>query len=388
MGIIFILIIALVLYFVYSFAKKTSTIAPPNLQENLDQIRLDELSKLPKNSSLEKGKYLFFDVETTGLPINRFAEPEDFNNWPYAVEIAWLLVDDEGLQVSGSKYILKQNINIPAASIAIHGINNSRMKAEGVNPSEVYSEFIEAVNNTEYIVAHNIEFDLPILECELLRNGFQKILFSKKQICTMQEGKEFCNLHSSAGQLKNPKLTELFGKLYFNNPFINITGIHSALADTLLCYRCFIEMKQRNILDLNNSFPVQSKQRKKKPKEVIQAPEKITVPITDLEINMLSDKDFDELLSSSMFEGKNVLVTGIISDDYEKYDRDQVWVIIERLGGRVVKSVTKKLDVVVIGEFPGPQKIEKIALRQNEGENIICINADQLILADNLSKTR
>jgi DNA polymerase III alpha subunit (gram-positive type) len=47
------------------------------------------------DSTKTSGKYLVFDIETTGFPININAPPDDFKNWPYVIQIAWLLFDDE-----------------------------------------------------------------------------------------------------------------------------------------------------------------------------------------------------------------------------------------------------------------------------------------------------
>lgn len=142
--------------------------------------RLSELSKLPGDSQYEKGVYLFLDTETTGLPKKRNADPMDFDNWPYVVEIAWLLTDEFGLQVSGDKYIVKQNVKIPQEAIRVHHITNEDMNSKGVSPKVVYREFIDAVANCDYIIAHNIDFDLPILQCELYRNGFNVSLIRKE----------------------------------------------------------------------------------------------------------------------------------------------------------------------------------------------------------------
>ena len=48
-----------------------------------------------EDSTKTIGKYLVFDLETTGFPIDRYASPDDFKNWPYVVQIAWILFDDE-----------------------------------------------------------------------------------------------------------------------------------------------------------------------------------------------------------------------------------------------------------------------------------------------------
>ena len=333
------------------------------------QTQLDVLSKLPHDSTQEKGKYLFFDTETTGLPRKRDAFPEDFSNWPYIVEIAWLLVDEEGLQVSGGHYIVKQKVSIPQKATEIHHITTEKMLSEGIDPKEVYTDFLESVNNADYIVAHNIEFDEPIIECELLRNGFDKALSSKKHFCTMKAGKDFCTVYSSSGSIKNPKLSELFGSLYFDNPYLTIEGLHNALSDTLMLYRCFMKMKEiePHLLDEKIDINVMAQVQYSKS----------DIPDFSMEnqLPMISEEDLFSYFGDSLFNGSQVLVTGVDSEDKENY-----WKMITDLNGKVVKSVTKNLAIVVLGPTPGWKKLEAINQKIQNGEKIIGITDIQLEL--------
>ena len=52
--------------------------------------------------------------------------------------------------------------------------------------------------------------------------------------------------------------------------------------------------------------------------------------------------------------GKTVVVTGAL----QKYSRDEINALVERLGGRAAGSVSKKTDFVVAGEEAG-SKLEK-----------------------------
>lgn len=336
--------------------------------KNKIQKELDILSKIPKASPHEKGKYLFFDTETTGLPRLRNAPPEDFANWPYIVEIAWLLIDEEGLQVAGGHYIVKQNVSIPKEATAVHHITTQDMLLKGVSPIDVYSEFIESVDDTEYIIAHNLEFDVPIIECELLRNGFNKMLFSKKQFCTMIGGRDFCTVYDRSGRIKNPKLSELFGDLYFDNPYLKFEGTHNALADTNMLYRCFMKMieLEPSLLETDNYSNQDS---------IIyhERPYKVESVVCGDNIPMIADKDLISYFGDYCFRNTQVLVTGVA-----KEDKEECWDMITALNGKVVKSVTKNLAVVVLGPAPGWKKIEDIKQKIQLGENIVGITDIQL----------
>ena len=316
--------------------------------------RLSELSKLPGDSQYEKGVYLFLDTETTGLPKKRNADLMDFDNWPYVVEIAWLLTDEFGLQVSGDKYIVKQNVRIPQEAIRVHHITNEDMNSKGVSPKVVYREFIEAVVNCDYIIAHNIDFDLPILQCELYRNGFNVSLYEKKHFCTMKAGKDFCYSFDANGRPKNPKLVELFSSLYFNVSSLPIKGTHSALADTLMTYRCFMKMMEQKPGLLNYDYqdiPEQSSHLKSGNNNYVTIPH-------DSEDKLSGDilkKDLSNANPSSIFYDKKVVITGIFP-----ISRYQLAEILKyKMGADIDLAVGKNTRYLLVGSAPGDKKIEK-----------------------------
>lgn len=319
------------------------------------QSLLKELSKIPKDSEKRSGKYLFFDTETTGLPKSRNAKPENFANWPYVVDIAWYLIDEDGLMLNGSHYIVKQDVEIPEEASNIHHITTEKMLSEGEDPKIVYAEFIEAVNNTEYVIAHNLEFDLPIVECELLRNGFPKVLSEKKQFCTMKAGKKFCEVYDITGKRKFPKLSELFGELYFDNHFLKFEGTHNALADTNMLYRCFMKMieLEPNILnevsDNSEGVPIRS--------------QSVIVP-TDIQHERLSGdilkKDLSNADPQSPFYNKKVVITGTFP--IERYELALILKI--KMGADIDTSIGKNTKILLVGDDPGPMKVEK-ALEAN-----------------------
>lgn len=83
------------------------------------------------------GHYLFIDTETTGLPKDYSGEITDSDNWPYVVQIAWLMFNKERKLIVREDHILKQNVVIPESAIRIHGITNEKMNELGVSPHTV-----------------------------------------------------------------------------------------------------------------------------------------------------------------------------------------------------------------------------------------------------------
>jgi restriction system protein len=192
------------------------------------------------------GKYLVFDLETTGLPINRNSPPNDFNNWPYVVQISWLLFDDEHKLLEHSSYYLKQPIKIPIEAINIHGITNSIMLEKGIAASKVYANFKKVLDNTEYLIAHNLDFEIPIIHCDFLRNGMTWDFPNNKMFCTMKTGTSFCKiLPFKNGEFKWPTLEELYHKCFFaDSSSFKIKGLHDANIDAAITAKCFFKLKE------------------------------------------------------------------------------------------------------------------------------------------------
>ncbi|MFH1587329.1 MAG: 3'-5' exonuclease, partial [Candidatus Diapherotrites archaeon] len=202
------------------------------------------------DSTKTTGKYLIFDTETTGLPLNYNAPPDDFKNWPYVVQIAWLLFDDEHKLIEHSNFYLKQPVVIPAEATNVHGITTAMMLEQGIEPSKVYANFKKAIGNTEYLISHNIDFDIPIVHCDFLRNGMQWD-FPNKMLCTMKKGTKFCHILQHNGEFKWPTLAELYQKCFYpgykmkNFPDATSTSnVHNANTDACMTAQCFFKLKE------------------------------------------------------------------------------------------------------------------------------------------------
>ena len=192
-------------------------------------------------------KALIIDTETTGLPKSYTASIQDNDNWPYIVQIAWILFDfDEHKIISFQNHIIKlrNNMKIPEESTKIHRITNERMEKEGKDISVVFDKFIKSFNNCQYIVSHNLDFDWKVLSVEFYRNKlFHMIDLNKNKkirYCTMKYAKELYRFRNKNGKLtkKYPKLIDLY-KLFFHEEPKNL---HDASVDTYACFRCFHKM--------------------------------------------------------------------------------------------------------------------------------------------------
>jgi DNA polymerase III subunit epsilon len=190
--------------------------------------------------------YLFFDTETTGLPKRYNAPIDDLDNWPRLVQIAWILFDEKGNEISSNSHIVKpEGFAIPREASLIHGITNARAIAEGCDLIDVLSEFESLVEQADFLIAHNIDFDEKIMGSELIRLGNMNCFENKNKFCTMKASANYCAISSQYGY-KWPKLEELHYKLFKTN----FDKAHNAQVDIEITAKCFWEMKRRGLIDI------------------------------------------------------------------------------------------------------------------------------------------
>ncbi len=190
--------------------------------------------------------YLVFDTETTGLPHNKTAPVEELDNWPRLVQIAWQLHDSNGKLLSSGNHIVKpEGFTIPFNAEKIHGISTDRANEVGHDRKEVLEKFTEDVKKASVLVGHNIEFDNKIIGAEYLRTDMDNLLGDMPNIDTSVETVEFAQLQGGiGGRLKQPKLIELYEKL-FDQGF---GDAHDAAYDVDATAKAFFECLKRKII--------------------------------------------------------------------------------------------------------------------------------------------
>ncbi len=114
--------------------------------------------------------YLIFDTETTGRIENWKAPVTDFEAFPRVVQLAWQLHDYKGELIEVKNFIIKPDgYTIPFNAEKIHGISTERAEKMGVELSFVLDEFKKALAETDFVVGHNVEFDLKVMGAEYAR---------------------------------------------------------------------------------------------------------------------------------------------------------------------------------------------------------------------------
>lgn len=190
---------------------------------------------------------VFFDTETTGLPLDYNAPSSKLDNWPRLVQLAWIVSDYDGNIISSENHIIiPDGFEIPPRSAAIHGITTSIAKSKGENLIDVIDKFLCVLQNATAIAGHNISFDQHIVEAEILRCGRSNILKDMPSYCTMKLSANYCNILNSNKEVKWPSLQELHYKLYREK----FEGTHNAMADIKATYRCFFTLVKLGVIKL------------------------------------------------------------------------------------------------------------------------------------------
>lgn len=193
--------------------------------------------------------YLFIDTETTGLPKDRNAAFFESENWPYIVQISIIVLDSNMNKIGEDNYILSpENYTIPQDSTKIHGITNEYAKKYGAKRKVVLEYMRVLLQTVNYVVGHNVAFDISILKAELYREwdkewGSDIWFYSPKykMVDTMQMGAYLCNIPSTikGEKYKWPTLDELYRKLFGKS----FQGKHNAMNDVRATYECFCKMR-------------------------------------------------------------------------------------------------------------------------------------------------
>lgn len=198
----------------------------------------------------------FFDTETTGLPKNWKAPMTQLDNWPRVIQLAWMTTDYKGEIFSQRELLIKPDgWEIPVEKFWIdHGFNTETSMEKGNPLDQVLCDFVTDLNQSDYLVSHNMDFDHKVLGAEMLRYNIRGKRTLK--ICTKEASTNFCKIPFAGRRdtrswvkqnYKWPKLEELHAKL-FGADFDNK---HQAGGDVAAMAKCFFELVRLQVITLD-----------------------------------------------------------------------------------------------------------------------------------------
>ena len=117
------------------------------------------------------------------------------------------------------------------------------------NGSELFSvlsKFSAIIDESNMLIAHNMDFDEKIVGAEYLRLGLNSSIFNTQRLCTMKTTTNLCSIPGPYGN-KWPTLLELH-QFLFGSDF---KEAHDASVDVKICAKCFFELVKRGFYKLN-----------------------------------------------------------------------------------------------------------------------------------------
>lgn len=189
--------------------------------------------------------YLILDTEANGPARFRNAPAAYVWKWPRLVQVAWLIADANGRELSDHSFIVRPDgFEITKRLARDRGITTETALRGGEEIGEVLAALARDAGKVEAIVGHNIHYDRRVIEAELHRLRTPASPFTgKKLYCTMRSSTSLCRLPGPFGY-KWPKLQELHRAL-FNSDLI---AAHDAKSDVRACAECFFELKRRGVV--------------------------------------------------------------------------------------------------------------------------------------------
>lgn len=180
-------------------------------------------------------RYAFLDVETTGL----FPREGEVGEKPQAVQIALRVFDIDAFNKEGFKAVrslvtylkLEDGVSMSEGAYKTHGLSPDFLNKMGVKAEDGLRQFLALVEDCDYIVGHNVAFDIKVINSTMERVGLGE--WKPKSICTMQLGKQY--KLSNCMDDRYPSLMWLHETLC-KRKFANS---HDALADVEACCNVF-----------------------------------------------------------------------------------------------------------------------------------------------------
>ncbi len=204
---------------------------------------------------------LFIDTETSGLPKDWNAPYTKEDNWPYAVQIAWIIFTKDQKEVKRENHYINNNdFKIAPSAQKIHGLTPDFLVTNGESRETILKLLADDLKQYHpLVVGHFMKLDFHVAGAEFYRIGMENPI---KELPT------FCTMLASTPLVQNPykkylRLCDLY-ELLFNK---QLDEQHNALADAQATAQCFFELANRE--KLNDDKIAEQQARLKKHNETI-----------------------------------------------------------------------------------------------------------------------
>lgn len=195
---------------------------------------------------------LFVDTETSGLPLDWNKPYSAEGNWPYIVQLAWIIFTADGRELKRENHFIRaKDYKISNISREIHGITDQFLEEMGEERRAVMQLIHDDLMHYKpLVIGHFMQLDYHMLGLGFYRAGLDNPLKQLPSFCTMKLTKDFLLLPGH----KYMRLPQLYERL-FRTP---MKQEHNALVDALATAHCFFELKKRG--DVNEQIIQEQKQ--------------------------------------------------------------------------------------------------------------------------------
>lgn len=179
-------------------------------------------------------RHLILDTETTDLLGPRQLKLE---SQPHITEFYGQVVVISGNQwttIRELEFRCRPGGPISAEASRITGLTNLMLEAEP--PFRAFwHEIVDLMGDADVVVAHNLSFDLQMLEVEATRID-QKVPWPERKVCTIEATEYLKGFRLDLNSLH---------EYLFKEPF---AGAHRAKVDVQALTRCYVELVYRGIV--------------------------------------------------------------------------------------------------------------------------------------------
>lgn len=172
-----------------------------------------------------------FDTETTALVENSLLA---LDRQPQIIEFYGAVLSGGGSILGELEFFCDPGRPIPEEVTRITGIETKDVKGEPPFSARADS-IIATVESCEVVVAHNLSYDMAVVDFELRRLG-RSLKWPRRRICTVEATE-----HLKGHRLNLSALHEYL----FGEPF---SGAHRARVDVAALIRCYNELINRGEL--------------------------------------------------------------------------------------------------------------------------------------------
>lgn len=277
-----------------------------------------------------------------------------------ACSVGYVRVENGKIVDQGYSLIYPRFHSVNPINYRIHGISDTQLQRAPT--FEAVWEKLQPLIEGQIIVSHNSSFDVNVLE-ETAEYNYIK-LADYRYMCSHRLVQE------AFPALKNYRLNDCanFFGLNLNH--------HHALSDALVCAEITLKALQSgrdpgfNYLNQDLTGHI----IKKKSAEKLDRSFNALVSHKKIDSNLLKP-NLELANKEHLFYNKKIVFTG----DLKAITRQVAAAKVQELGGDINTAVSKKTNIVIMGEKAGPSKLAKIFEYNSQGCEIKIMEEDEFL---------